>query len=958
MPTTPPTPPTQRTLDPHSLRVIVSADGATIRNATVAKGDSAPALDWQPSDEVVKLVLGDPPRRGKQPEKLIQLARPLPADLAACYPNLRECHLWGLAGIESIATLPAALRTLDIRGCADLRALPRLPAGIETLILERCPALTLDVDANGAALPALEELSIHGSPEVPWRWIDAVLIAARRLWSLDASECPAIERIAESHLGDALEELRLEKCPNLIGLPERLPRRLRRLELSGSSRLATLPDDVGDIDLINLAGMRALRSLPPIRRTRTLFLFGSGVASPPRTLHGESAESDVAAPVRGFFRDVALSGRGVASRAKMLLLGNGEAGKTSLSLTLQPDPEGRSASDLGSTHGVRFCEWSDGRSPRPGSANPGSSPAPAHDAPRAQALIPVHIWDFGGQEIYHAQHRHFANSGTVFVILWESADQSSTRSDSATDDPRRSLAYWFNFILRGRTEPPRIAVVRSKCAQRDDSARKEYESETREEYKAIIAAVREAWARAETVGARAGEFAAAIEAAPLFFIDSPEGATPTGDIDALRTWLETAVAAEAEATGGSVSKLWEIAAAMLDRWLDRMGSSPDFFAAHSQMLPDRFEAKLRHELEERIGAWRRESHASASATHAIDQIRAEEEVSGSLPAAATGGGAPSDSMERLAGNLESGALLLDDDRIERLLDFLSRSGWIYWSRHLAGKRLIVDQAWAIKGIYRVLDHRKISTVPGGRSITEWLGETTGRVTAKELDEFVWSGSFNPDEQALMISMMEDLGVCFRLGRSDRWQSGIDATTTLVVCAYLPDMPDSDASSRLRRNRARYDTVLDGKPGFEDAEWVALLRAFGRAFGERAAYARRGVLHTSGQRGLGVFIELPDGEPGPQAQRYRVVIVGHEDEAEARDLLDEVAAALGVPAPPRSEVDAVSEEDAAAGEHATSRRALRRGLNRAGGPSGDRAFANREAHSAPLAWFFETGGQRE
>lgn len=956
MPGTPLPPSTKATPDPRSLRVIVSTDGATIRNATVEEGAAAPALDWRPSDAVVKLVIGDPPRRGQRPEKVIELATPLPADLAACSPNLRECFLWAVAGIRSITSLPKGLRTLDIRGCPDLRTLPRLPEGLETLILEGCPALRIGVKENGAPLHELEELSVRDSPEIQWPWIEAVLAGAPKLWSFDASQCPAITQITAWPANSSLEEIRLQECPNLTALPKAWPPRLRRLELSGSTALATLPDDFGATDFINLNGMTALRTLPPIRRVRTLYLFGSGVASPPRTLHGDNAESNVADSVRGFFRDVALSGPGVARRAKLLLLGNGKAGKTSLSLSLQPDADGRSANDLGSTHGVRFCEWRAERSPRPDARDAAASPASAHDPARAQDLIPVHIWDFGGQEIYHAQHRHFANSGTVFIIVWEPANGPSTGNDPDTREQLRTLPYWFNFILRGRTEPPRIAVVRSKCAQADDKARETYQAKAREEYQAIIERLKDAWATAETVGTRAKEFAAALEKAPLYFIDSPDQGLPSGEIDALREWLEESVAAEAEASGGSVSKLWEIAAAMLDRWLDRMGSAPDFFAAHNQMLPDRFEAKLRNELEERIAAWRRERHAPGRVTRASDraleEVGADGRFADASRAPATGDEARRASMEKLADSLERGELLLDDDRIERLLDFLSRSGWIYWSRHLAGKRLIVDQAWAIKGIYRLLDHRETSKGPSGQPFSEWLAGAEGRVTPKELNQFVWSGSFNPDEQALMISMMEDLGVCFRLGRSDRGRSEPDSDAKLVVCAYLPTRMDSDRATRLQRDRERYEAHLDGKPGFEDAEWVGLLRLFGRTFGERASYARLGVLHFPGPRGILVLVDPPDAELGTKGQRYRILIVGHDDEDEARDLLEDVAAALGVPGPPRREGGAAPDDGGAERPPASSRRVARRERSRARAAGGGPAFSGRDADSEPLVWFFE------
>ena len=48
----------------------------------------------------------------------------------------------------------------------------------------------------------------------------------------------------------------------------------------------------------------------------------------------------------------------------------------------------------------------------------------------------VHVWDFGGQEIYHNTHRLFASEGTVFVIVTTHRDTHTARLDKEIKDRR------------------------------------------------------------------------------------------------------------------------------------------------------------------------------------------------------------------------------------------------------------------------------------------------------------------------------------------------------------------------------------------------------------------------------------------------------------------------------------------------------------------------------------------
>ena len=78
---------------------------------------------------------------------------------------------------------------------------------------------------------------------------------------------------------------------------------------------------------------------------------------------------------------------------KLIVVGNTTAGKTSL---MQFIWEGRYERTQNSTHGIKLSRF-----------------------PIPDINLRVNIWDFGGQEYYHATHRLFLDDHAVYVLVWE-----------------------------------------------------------------------------------------------------------------------------------------------------------------------------------------------------------------------------------------------------------------------------------------------------------------------------------------------------------------------------------------------------------------------------------------------------------------------------------------------------------------------------------------------------------
>ncbi|WP_223599830.1 COR domain-containing protein [Chryseobacterium sp. GVT01B] len=66
--------------------------------------------------------------------------------------------------------------------------------------------------------------------------------------------------------------------------------------------------------------------------------------------------------------------------------------------------------------------------------------------------VKINLWDFGGQEIYYSTHQFFLTKRSIYVFVWE-----PRKDDSETD-----FEYWLNTIkLLGQSSP--ILVVMNKC---------------------------------------------------------------------------------------------------------------------------------------------------------------------------------------------------------------------------------------------------------------------------------------------------------------------------------------------------------------------------------------------------------------------------------------------------------------------------------------------------------------
>jgi len=67
----------------------------------------------------------------------------------------------------------------------------------------------------------------------------------------------------------------------------------------------------------------------------------------------------------------------------------------------------------------------------------------------------INLWDFGGQEIYHATHQFFLTKRSLYVFVWE----------VRRDDDRVNFGYWLN-VIKLLSDGAPVIMVMNKCDER------------------------------------------------------------------------------------------------------------------------------------------------------------------------------------------------------------------------------------------------------------------------------------------------------------------------------------------------------------------------------------------------------------------------------------------------------------------------------------------------------------
>nr|WP_247878822.1 COR domain-containing protein [Niveispirillum sp. SYP-B3756] len=193
-----------------------------------------------------------------------------------------------------------------------------------------------------------------------------------------------------------------------------------------------------DCSSTDVSDLRILVQLPALKE-----LYAEGVTIPGIPASGvlSAKYDDNCLPrLRAHYADLA-AGAVQDSRVKLLILGNGGAGKTQIAGSLcRADFILNPAWD--STHGIQveMADLPDG--------------------------LKLSVWDFGGQDIYHGAHALFLNSPSLMLLVWaaDTEARSGVREGAEwfRDYP---LPYWVALARQQGHAASAITLVQNKCDQ-------------------------------------------------------------------------------------------------------------------------------------------------------------------------------------------------------------------------------------------------------------------------------------------------------------------------------------------------------------------------------------------------------------------------------------------------------------------------------------------------------------
>jgi internalin A len=144
--------------------------------------------------------------------------------------------------------------------------------------------------------------------------------------------------------------------------------------------------------------------------------------------------------IRDYYKALDKYGFVINNEVKLLLLGNGRVGKTSI---VNQMVDGVFDAAQTSTHGIQLRKW------------------PL--ATDSQLPLEINIYDFGGQDIYHGTHRLFMTGKTLYLLVWDGpteyepyyTDENGHRFENYL------IAYWLDYIKTFSPSSP-VIIVQNK----------------------------------------------------------------------------------------------------------------------------------------------------------------------------------------------------------------------------------------------------------------------------------------------------------------------------------------------------------------------------------------------------------------------------------------------------------------------------------------------------------------
>ncbi|MEH2156291.1 leucine-rich repeat domain-containing protein [Nostoc sp.] len=357
--------------------------------------------------------------------------------------NLRSLDLWS----NQLSSLPPEIVQLTNLQTLDLSSNQLSSLPLEIVQLTNLHTLYLSSNQLSSLPPEIVQLtnlqtldlSSNQLSSLPPEFGQLTNLRSLDLWSNQLSSLPPEFGQLTNLRSLDLNNNQLSSLPPEFG-------QLTNLQLLylNNNQLSSLPPEFGQ--LTNLQSLylssNQLSSLPPefgqLTNLQTLHLPSNPLESPPPEIITKGTRA-----ILNFCRQQ-LEQTDLLYEAKLLILGESGAGKTTLAKKIQ-NGNYKLQQDENSTEGIDVIQWK---------------------FPFKGKEFQVNIWDFGGQEIYHATHQFFLTKRSLYAVV------ADTRKED-TD-----FYYWLNVVKLLSDDSP-LLIIKN---QKDGRKREINEEELRKQF--------------------------------------------------------------------------------------------------------------------------------------------------------------------------------------------------------------------------------------------------------------------------------------------------------------------------------------------------------------------------------------------------------------------------------------------------------------------------------------------